>query len=207
MSTEAALLLAGFWATHLIAVASPGPSFVIVSRMAAGGSARAGVMVAVGLTLGTLVWALAAWFGLGALFAAVPALYGVVKGLAALFLLYLAWQTLRHAHDPLPLADAPSRHGDAAALRLGLLTQLANPKVAVFFGSIFVAILPPDPGVGMLLAIFAIVCLNEFAWYAAVALVLSRPAIRARYIRAKAAIDRGSAAVLAGLGIGILLRE
>ena len=200
-----ALVLLGFWITHLAAVASPGPSFVIVTRAAVVGSAERGVRVALGLAIGTLVWALGAWFGLGALFSAIPALYGMVKIAAALFLLFIAWMTWRHAREPLPepTGDAGANEG---AVRLGILTQIANPKVAVFFGSIFVAILPPEPGAAMLAAVFAIVCLNEFTWYALVALVLSRPVIRRRYARAKVAIDRAAAAILAALGIGLIAR-
>ena len=196
-----------FWLVHLAAVVSPGPSFVVVTRAALAGSAARGVAVALGLTLGTLLWALAAWFGLASLFAVAPALYAAVRIAGALFLVFIAWQLWRHARDPIAGPDEASPSvggGTLAAVRLGLWTQLANPKVAVFFGSIFAAVLPPDPSPAVVVIAFAIVCLDEFVWYAAVALLLARPGVRRRYAAAKVWLDRTAALVLGGLGLRLL---
>ena len=193
--------LATFWATHLAAVASPGPSFVVVSQASAR-DRRAGVRIALGLTLGTFVWATAAWFGLSVAFERYPAIYGLTRIAGALFLAFIAIQVWRHADEPLPPACAPTA-GDRS-VRLGFATQMANPKVVVFFGSVFAAILPPAPGPAVVAAAFAIVCANEFAWYAGVALLLSRPAMRERYGRWKPSVDRATAALLALIAAGLL---
>ena len=201
---ESLIALAALWIVHIAAVVSPGPSFVVVSRAAAAGNAAAGVRIAAGLTLGTFVWVSAAWFGLAVLFELVPALYDAVRIAGALFLLFIAVQLWRHAREPLPgPSDVPEARG--RAFRLGLWTQLANPKVAVFFGSIFATVLPPDPDAWVVASAFAIVCFNEFAWYAAVALVLSRPAMRRGYARAKRWVDRATGAVLGALAVRLLL--
>ena len=197
-------VLAGFWLVHLAAVASPGPSFVVVSRAAVQGSTGTGVAVAAGLALGTFVWAAAAWFGLSVLFALVPALYVAAKIAGAAFLLFLAVQLWRHAREPLALVAPERVPGRGQAFRTGVWTQLANPKVAVFFGSVFAAVLPPAPSAPVVVAVFAIVCLNEFLWYSLVALLLSRPAVRRRYVAAKAWIDRVTGTVLAALGLRLL---
>ena len=198
--------LAVFWAVHLAAVASPGPSFVVVSRAAASGSVSKGVRVAAGLSAGTFAWAAAAWFGLSTLFAVLPALYAAVRFAGALFLIYIAVQLWRHAAEPLPASNGePS--GSDGAFRLGVLTQLSNPKVAVFFGSVFATVLPPDPDAWTVTAAFAIVCFNEFAWYALVALAFSRPAMRRGYARAKAAIDRITGGLLAALAGRLLVSD
>lgn len=200
------VLLLGFWLTHLAAVVSPGPSFIVVTRAAVGGSTRAGVAVAFGLMVGTFVWASAAWFGLATLFAFVPAIYTVAKIAGAAFLLFIAFQLWRHAAEPFAVeVEGTRKRSVGEAVRLGAMTQIANPKVAVFFGSVFAAILPPDPTFVVLAAVFAIVCLNEFVWYALVALVLSRPAIRRRYVRLKASVDRTTGGVLALLGVRLLV--
>lgn len=206
---ETVAVLAGFWITHLAAVASPGPSFLVVSRASAAISVKAGLYISLGLTAGTLVWALGAWFGLAALFAYVPALWTLARLAGAAYLLFLAWQIWRGASVPIAAISEPT-HGSLNALeavRLGVLTQIANPKVAVFFGSVFAAILPPSPGEGTLIAVFVIVCANEFLWYAAVALLLSRPGVKRRYMRMKASIDRVTAGLLAALGLRLLLED
>ena len=200
------LLLVGFWLTHLAAVVSPGPSFIVVTRAAVGGSTRNGIAVALGLTIGTFLWAAAAWFGLATLFALVPTIYTVAKLAGAAFLLYIAFQLWRHAAEPFAIDVVETRQdGLAEAIRLGVMTQVANPKVAVFFGSVFAAILPPEPAPFVLFVVFAIVCVNEFVWYALVALVLSRSAVRRTYVRAKPFVDRLTSGVLALLGARLLV--
>jgi threonine/homoserine/homoserine lactone efflux protein len=200
-------MLIAFWAIHIAAVMSPGPSFIVVLRTAVAESRMAGIAVALGLGLGTLVWAVAAWFGLSALFAVAPWLFDVMRYAGALFLVFLAVMLWRHARDPVTLE--PGAGGKAgnlrAAIRLGLLTQFANPKVAIFFGTIFLVALPPDPSVMVLIAVFAIVFLNEFCWYALVALVMAAGPVRARYARSKPMIDRVTGTFLGALGLRLLV--
>lgn len=201
------LVLLTFGLTHLLAVMSPGPSFIVTVRTAAAQSRRAGIWVAFGMAAITLVWALAAWFGLSALFAIAPWLYTGMKIAGGAYLVYLAIQLWRHAGKPVEM----NQPGQAAAMsdwqafRLGVLTQTANPKVAVFFGSIFVALLPQDPELFILAAAFVIVFLNEFFWYALVALVMAAPPVRRRYISAKAVLDRVTGTFLGLLGIRIAI--
>ena len=198
------LALATFWLVHLAAVASPGPSFVIVSRVAVTAGVGAGVRVAAGLSLGTLLWATAAWFGLATLFALLPTFYSAVRIAGAALLVFIAVQLWRHAREPMETvpveAGTPRR-----AFGLGVVTQLANPKVAVFFGSVFAAVLPPDLDATGVATVFAIVCLNEFGWYAVVALALSRPAMRRGYARIKTALDRATGGLLAALAARMLV--
>jgi threonine/homoserine/homoserine lactone efflux protein len=197
--------LIGLQITHLLAVISPGPSLLVVARTAAAHARRAGTWVAVGLGLGTLIWSLAALFGLGLLFDLAPWLYAGLKAAGALYLLYLALMLWRGAGRPLSVeaesAHAPAPLGAAASLRLGLLTQLANPKVAVFFGSIFVALLPAEPSAGVQAAVIAIVVANEVGWYGFVAQAFAAPRVRRGYARAKTWIDRATGTFLGLLGL------
>jgi len=212
METLAAL--ATLWFVHLLAVISPGPSLLVVARSAIAGSRGLGTRVAFGLGLGTLVWSLAALFGLSVLFALAPWLYTGMKVAGAGFLLYIAVMIWRHAREPVPLdgAVADARDGAPAlaqgwlaAVRLGLLTQLANPKVAVFFGSIFVTLLPATPSPGVQAAVVAIVCVNEVGWYAAVAYAFGVARLRRGYARAKTWIDRTCSGFLALLSLRLVV--
>ncbi|MEL6680666.1 MAG: LysE family transporter, partial [Pseudomonadota bacterium] len=95
------LTLLTFAVSHLLAVVSPGPSLVVVLRAAVGAGPRAGVFVALGMGLGTLVWAVGSWFGLAALFAVAPFLLTALTWAGAVFLVYLALMLWRHAAAPL----------------------------------------------------------------------------------------------------------
>ncbi len=200
-------IIAGVWLVHLAAVISPGPSLVVVARTALAGSRVAGAWTAIGLGIGTFVWASAALFGLKAVFAAVPWLYASMKLAGAAYLFYLAIQLWRHADAPLDVAGTQGGTALArgAALRQGVFTQLSNPKVAVFFGSIFVTLLPADASWGLTLTLLGIVCLNETAWYLFVAYAITTRPLAERYARAKATVDRLTGGVLAGLGLKLVL--
>ncbi|MEE4299948.1 MAG: LysE family transporter [Pseudomonadales bacterium] len=201
------LALLGLVLAQAVAVVSPGPSFVVVMRGALAQGANRALWVAFGLGLGTFVWAASALFGLGLLFATFPWLYLGLRIAGAAFLLWMAVMLWRHAHAPLPEADTTETpEGSAiAALRTGMLTQLANPKVAVFFGSIFVTFLPPEPGLAFQLTALSCCVLVEWLWFGTVALAFTHRAVRARYAAAKHVIDRVTGTVLAGLGARLVL--
>ena len=191
---------------HLAAAISPGPSFVVALRVAAAEGFRVAVALALGFGLGALLWAGAAMAGLALLFEVVPALFVALKILGAAFLLWIALQMWRHARDPLPAPDTHARpRSFAAAVRFGLLTFAGNPKTAVFFGAVFLGLVPATAPLGWKLAILAAVFLNETLWYIAVARVFSLRGPRAAYARAKAGIDRAFGLFLAGLGLKIAL--
>ena len=86
----------------------------------------------------------------------------------------------------------------------GFYTQLANPKVTVFFGSIFIAMLPKDVPLWMMLSLIAIVTFNEIWWYSAVSVFFSTGPVRIFYLKAKKWIDRVTGLFLGALGLKLL---
>ncbi|MFO1210935.1 MAG: LysE family translocator [Amaricoccus sp.] len=191
---------------HLMAAISPGPSFVMTVRTSASDGLRTGLGVAIGLGAGAVVWALAALFGLHLLFQLAPTLLLAFKLAGAAFLLWIALNTWRHAREPLPAAgpDTAAR-GFAAGLRLGLFTQLANPKPAVFFGAVFVGLVPPGSSPAALALLVLVLAVDETLWYMLVARVFSLARARAAYGRAKASVDRVFGALIAAFGLKIAL--
>jgi threonine/homoserine/homoserine lactone efflux protein len=127
-----------FMLAVLVLNATPGVDLLLtVSRTLAGGG-RAGAAAALGITAGCAVHVLAAAFGLAALLATAPHTFVVLKWTGAAYLLWLAADLARRALRPsVPaIADAnlkPGPHSAAADFRVGLLTNLLNPKVALFF--------------------------------------------------------------------------
>src|SRR6267154_823789 len=138
--------LAGLAVIHLLAVASPGPSTVLVIQTAAVAGRRGGLLAALAMMVGALLWAGAALFGLQALFARFDWLYLAFRIGGAIYLFYLAIQLWRHARDPLPEIPAGmiGRVSGWQGFLRALLLQLSNPKIMVFFGSIFLSLLPQN---------------------------------------------------------------
>lgn len=200
--------LVGLAVVHLLAAASPGPSFVLVVRTAATAGRRAGLLAACAMMVGAVAWATAALFGLQALFARFEWLYLAFRIAGALYLLHLALVLWRHARDPLPPialeAAAGGTSGWQGFLR-ALLLQLSNPKIMVFFGSIFLSLLPQGMPAWADGAVLAIIAVNELAWYALIAVLFSGTAARGLYRRIKPWLDRAMGGVLGLLGLRLAL--
>ena len=194
------------WAIQLVAAASPGPAILMSARTGVTEGFRTAAWLSLGIGLGAVVWALAALFGLALLFAVAPMLFWAFKVAGALFLLWVAVQMWRHAPEPLDMGatDRPPRSA-ASALRLGLVTQLANPKPAVFFGAVFVGTVPPGTSAPWLVALLLAILANELFCNLVVARAFSFEGPRLAYTRLKAGIDRTFGGVLALLGLKIVL--
>ena len=203
MSTLVALL--GLAVVHLLAVASPGPSTVLVVQTAAVAGRRGGLVAALAMMLGAVAWAAAALYGLQALFAQFAWLYRVFQVAGGLFLIYLAVMMWRHAREPLPEIATIVRGSDKQIFMRALLLQLGNPKIMVFFGSIFLSVLPQHMPGWMQAAVLALVAFDEFTWFALLALTFSGGKARAFYRRAKFWLDRTMGGALALLGLRLAL--
>lgn len=129
--------LALFALASILLALTPGPNLLyLVSRTLCQGR-RAGIFSLAGTSLGFVFHVFAAALGLSAIFLTVPVLYDAVRYAGAVYLLWLAWDALRpggqgvFAPRTLP-RDAPGR-----LFRIGLLTSVLNPKVAMFYLALF----------------------------------------------------------------------
>lgn len=127
-------------------IATPGPDMIYVLTRAAAQGRWAGMASLFGVIAGSFCHAAAAAFGLSHLFAYSPVAYDIVRWCGAAYLLYLAWQAVRSPSMAPRLADAQGRARLWALFRQGAVTNLLNPKVALFY----IAFLPQfaDPGRG-----------------------------------------------------------
>ncbi|MGE0577647.1 MAG: LysE family translocator [Reyranella sp.] len=206
---EHVVALLGLAVVHLLAVASPGPSTVLVVQTAAVVGRRGGLLAALAMMVGAVIWATAALFGLQVLFARFDWLYFAFRIAGALYLLYLAAMLWLHAGDPLPeiKIGGASRVTGWQGFLHALVLQLSNPKIMVFFGSIFLSLLPQNTPAWMDATVLLVVALNEFAWFALLALLFSGGAARAFYLRAKLWLDRAMGGVLGALGLRLAVGE
>jgi threonine/homoserine/homoserine lactone efflux protein len=124
----------------------------------------------------------------------------VVRLLGAGYPAWLGARMITHARQPLPAATAPgSPARPRPSWRAGLLADLGNPKAAVFWTSLFAAVLPPRAPTWVRVLAIVVVVTVAGAWYAAVACTFSLTPITRAYQRAKKWIDRGTGGVLIGL--------
>jgi threonine/homoserine/homoserine lactone efflux protein len=197
-------MLASFVPVAALLTLVPGAATVLVIRRAALSGRRAAFATTVGNEIGVLVWAISAGLGLAAVVAASATLFDVIKLLGAAVLIVLGVRALLHGSE----MTAPSAADqDRSALRAGVLTSLANPKLAVFYVALFPQFVPR--GNSILLASCAmgvLLVVLDLVWYSALAALVARAAERfiARWLRRA---ERLCGTVLVGLGVRLALEQ
>lgn len=193
--------LTGIAGVFLLACLSPGPVWVIVTSTSIAVSRRAGVLAGLGVAGATLTWATVGVLGAGVLLAGLAPLATTLRLAGAAYLVWIGLRMVFKARDLAPLPGSlSSTAGGWVSLRRGYLASITNPKAAVFFGSIFLAVLPAHaPGWVYGTAVVLLTLLSA-AWHCGLALVFSIAAIQARYRRAKARVDTVVGVLLIALG-------
>lgn len=189
---------------HLLAVASPGPDFAMVLRQSLVAGRKAALWTSVGVGLGILVHVVYPLLGLGLLISQSIQLFNLVKLLGAAYLLYIGWQSLHAgpAQRASSLSDAPDHaYPVGRALRVGFLTNALNPKATLFFLALFSVIIKPTTPLSVQLGYGLYMALATGTWFCGLSLVLTQPRIRQGFSRFGHWVERGTGAVLIGLGL------
>ena len=134
-----------YFATALLLVLTPGQDTVFILGRSLSSGRTAGVAAALGISAGSTIHTLAAALGLSALLATSPYAFMAVKFAGAAYLIYIGVRALRSRGGGLPAADpADGSDGRWTAFRQGILTNLMNPKVALFFLALVPQFIEPD---------------------------------------------------------------
>jgi threonine/homoserine/homoserine lactone efflux protein len=189
-----------FLAVSAIVIVTPGQDTALTIRNALLGGRRAGLTTALGVSAGQAVWTVATSAGLAALLVASEPAFVALKLAGAAYLIYLGGQSLLAALRG--RYRARTEAGGAApahAFRQGLLSNLGNPKMAVFFSSL----LPQFGGTsfGSLLALGLVFCTMTLVWLSAYAVVVARAGDFLRRPRIRRALDTVTGVALTIFGI------
>jgi threonine/homoserine/homoserine lactone efflux protein len=203
-------VLPGFLIAALALAVLPGPATALLIREALRGQRRRVVGAIGGIELGLFAWAMFAAFGLAALVAASALAYTALRAAGAAVLVLLGIQTLWYSRKRAP--QAGGEVGSARiALRLtgfrgGLLTNLANPKAAVFAFSFYPQFIPPGANVLVTTLLLALVhVLVDVTWFSVLASAVT--AVRGFFDRpeVKRRTERAVGAILVGLGVRLAI--
>lgn len=195
---------------HLLAVASPGPDFVVAVRNSLNFGRRAGVFTAAGFGLGIGVHLIYCFLGVALLISQSPVLFNIIKMLGAVYLLYIAYQIFIHqdGFSGKNLQDSgglEKKMGDFAAFKSGFMTNVFNPKATLFFLGLFSTAIPSDTDFKILLIIGFFLMFNTFLWFALVANVFTKEKSLQIFVKYAKYINIGLAFLLTILSIKILL--
>lgn len=190
-----------------VGMVSPGPAFLFVTRTAVASPRREGLACAAGMGLGAAIICTLALLGVRVMIERAQWLYLGFKMVGGCYLLYLSWRLWRGASltatEPGTVQQRAS--GALRSFLLALATQLSNPKALIVIGGVIAALLPAHAPAWMYGVIPPVNLLMETAWYSFVALVMSSPAPRRVYLRAKTGIDCAAGGVLAFLGLRLVI--
>jgi threonine/homoserine/homoserine lactone efflux protein len=167
-----------FVAVSAVVICTPGQDTALTIRNTLAGGRRSGVSTAAGVAAGQAVWTVAASAGVVALLTASEPVFRALKLVGAAYLVYLGVLSLwaaftRTAHEHRVRSGAPLTPG--RALRQGLLSNLGNPKMAVFFASLLPQFAPEGgASFAVLLALGFLFCAMTLAWLSLYAVAISR---------------------------------
>jgi len=190
-------------ASTLLSLA-PGPDNIFVLTQSALYGRKSGIIITLGLCSGLIVHTTAVALGVAAIFMVSTVAFTALKLIGAAYLLYLAWQALKASAQPLSSVSATAIPGHLALYRRGIVMNLSNPKVAIFF----LAFLPQftDPSTGnmtfqlfLLGIVFILVALVVFSAIACLAGLIAE--LFKRSAKAQVILNRISALVFAGLAV------
>jgi threonine/homoserine/homoserine lactone efflux protein len=190
--------LVAFAPVAALLTVTPGAATALVVRSAATGGQRRALATTVGNSVGVLAWGCFAAMGIAAVVATSAEAFTAVKLVGAVVLVVLGLQSLRGHRDD-PQRPGPGR---GAPLRDGLVTSLANPKLAVFFVALFPQFVPDGaPVLGSALLMVATIVSFDLVWYSALAYLVARA--RRAFVEGPwlARAERLTGAVLVGLGV------
>ncbi len=199
-------LLAGIAAIHWAALISPGPNFLLITQVSSAESRRAGLCTALGISTGSVIWATIAILGVSVIFSRFVWVYNGMKLLGGVYLVYLgirAWVGAARPVSPVQTMHTAPEYWPA--LRLGVLTNITNPKTTVFYGSIFATMLAPGLPHWVKAAAFGVIVADSLIWHCALALVFSTGRAQRAYQRAKRWVDRITGTVMTAFGTRLAL--
>ncbi len=157
------IMLLAFIGAGLVLNLTPGVDFVFVSASGIQGGPRIGMAAAVGINLGVAVHVIAAAAGLSALLLVYPGAYQLIRLVGVVYLLWLAWQAWTAADD---LGTGRAALSLRSAIRRGFLTNVLNPKTALFIFAFIPQFTQPGNGPiwAQTLVLGAIFLINGFAF-------------------------------------------
>ncbi|MGW1805642.1 LysE family translocator [Streptomyces sp. NPDC002078] len=181
----------------------PGPDMAVVTRRALVAGAADALRTVAGIATGLLLWGALTVAGLAAALAAAPAAYLVVKLLGAGYLVLLGVQALRQNHRaPSAVTETGTSHGAGSPWRTGLISNVLNPKIAVFYTGLLPTLAPPRmPAAWAMTLLVLLHVVLTVAWLGSYTLLLAKAGPVLHRPRVRGALGRATGVVLIGFGL------
>ena len=193
------LIVAG---AHIVAAMSPGPDFAVLVKSALTENRRKALSVAAGIAAGVGVHIAYSLLGLAFVISQSIVAFNIIKFMGAAYLIWIGIAALRSDGGSTEL-DQPAASIERTYLQAGLngfITNALNPKATLFFLGLFTQVIDPTTGSVTKLLYASEMIVTTFIWFALLATVITRPAVKTVFEKAKNKIDKVVGVVLIALG-------
>jgi threonine efflux protein len=207
MELSIILLSVGFvWS---IAVVTPGPNFFITVQIAIGRSRRSALFVVLGISFGTIIWAISGFFGINLLFKTVPWVYFSLKLIGGAYLIYFGIKLIKSKYRKMSKGSSlnPKNIDLVKSFKFGLLTNLSNPKTATFVTSLYAATMPLDASYYVGFFSVVLMALISIIWYTFVAYIFSLSQFGSIYRRIRVWVERVAGIIFVSFGLKLAISD
>ena len=190
---------------HLLAVISPGPDFVMITRNSLVYSRRTGIYSAIGLGLGITVHVAYCLIGIAVIISQSILLFNIIKFIGAGYLIYIGIRSLlsRSSHLKLTTEGHKTDIPTVKAIRIGFLTNVLNPKATLFFLSLFTLVISPSTPLIVKLIMGVEMSVVTALWFSLVAYLISHHAVKSRFEKVQNFAGKFIGVVLIALGLKV----
>jgi len=172
-------------------------------------SKKTGIYSALGLSMGIIVHISYSLVGIGLVISKSIILFSTIKFIGAAYLIFIGYKSLCSKQGLISgEAEKKSQEIDAlSAIKMGFLTNMLNPKVTLFFLSLFTQFIDPNTPFGMEIVYAGEMVAMTFIWFSFVAIMLSKKEVKEKFSSMRSGIDKAFGAVLILLGIKVALSD
>jgi RhtB (resistance to homoserine/threonine) family protein len=196
---------------HFLAVASPGPDFLLVLKNSLAGSKKYGIMTSFGIAVGIIVHVVYCLLGIAIVISQSILLFNIIKILGGAYLIYLGIKCLKskktYTKSLISKEQFIPKTNLKEAFKEGFITNALNPKATIFFLSVFTMIITPETSMATKLIASAGMVINTFLWFGLVSLVFTQPKIQLWFAQWKHRIDQMFGVMLLALGLKVILSK
>ncbi len=194
---------------HLLAVMSPGPDFVIVTKNSISYSRKIGTYTALGIALGIIVHVTYSLLGIGFLISQSVVLFTIIKLLGAFYLIWIGVKAIKskpaQVENNQVIIKEAKNMTPLSAVKNGFFVNVLNPKATLFFLALFTQVISPTTPKSIELVYGLEMIIATFIWFAIVAYFFSHSMLKVKIQKISHQIDRITGVALIALGIKVAL--
>ena len=192
---------------HLLAVISPGPDFIMITRNTLVYSRKTGIYSAVGLGLGIGVHVAYSLLGIGLIISKSIFLFTVIKFIGAGYLFYIGYKSITSKKSQLHIKNEDKKEdiSKVNAIKIGFITNVTNPKVTLFFLALFTQVIHPTTPFPVQLLYGVEMMVATGLWFTLVAIMFSHHVIKKGFEKVAHIAEKTIGAILIALGIKLAL--